>query len=52
MQYQENHTSFIEWRLHGVAPWDGRANSGKEGRVIIYFRPEADLGTSGWLNKP
>ena len=38
--------------LHGVAPWDGRANSGKEGRVIIYFRPEADLGTSGWLNKP
>lgn len=38
--------------LHGVAPWDGRANSGKEGRVIIYFRPEADLGRSGWLNKP
>ena len=38
--------------LHGVAPWDGRANSGKEGRVIIYFRPEADLGTSGWLSKP
>ena len=38
--------------LHGVAPWDGRARSSKEGRVIIYFRPEMDLEPSSWLTKP
>ena len=38
--------------LHGVAPWDGRAKSSKDGRVIVYFRPEMDLEASSWLENP
>ena len=38
--------------LHGVAPWDGRARSSKEGRVIVYFRPDMDLEPSSWLTRP
>ena len=38
--------------LHGVAPWDGRAKADKDGRVIIYFRPEVKFSKMGWLNDP
>ncbi|MGI9371871.1 MAG: hypothetical protein ACR2OJ_05200 [Hyphomicrobiales bacterium] len=35
--------------LHGVAPWRDRAQAGRDGRMIVYFRPELDT-PARWLS--
>lgn len=37
--------------LHGVAPWGERATAPAEGRMIAYFRPEAQ-SLEDWINAP
>lgn len=37
--------------LHGTAPWRDSAESGPDGRMIVYFRPEAG-GLWDWLSAP
>ncbi len=37
--------------LHGVAPWGEQAQSGPDGRMIVYFRPEIG-GPEDWLRRP
>ncbi|MEO1137839.1 MAG: hypothetical protein AAFW87_00145 [Pseudomonadota bacterium] len=38
--------------LHGVAPWETAAEAPKEGRMIVYFRPEWPEPTDRWLTDP
>lgn len=42
--------------LHGVAPWDNNAEADDDGRMIIYYRPEATAQTKRgplpWLHAP
>ncbi len=38
--------------LHGVAPWGADADAPKDGRVILYFRPEMPGGFETWMTKP
>ena len=35
--------------LHGIAPWRSAAQSGPDGRMVVYFRPELSGGVSAWL---
>jgi len=35
--------------LHGVAPWQAGAVAAREGRAILYFRPE--VGATEWLQR-
>nr|WP_089278783.1 hypothetical protein [Antarctobacter heliothermus] len=35
--------------LHGIAPWQVRAEAAPEGRMIAYFRPLIDSGVFGWI---
>jgi hypothetical protein len=35
--------------LHGVAPWRGGVQTGPEGRMVAYFRPEMPGGPEAWL---
>jgi hypothetical protein len=37
--------------LHGTAPWLASAESGPDGRMIVYFRPETG-GPGNWLSAP
>ena len=37
--------------LHGTAPWRDSAESGTDGRMIVYFRPETG-GLGDWLSAP
>jgi len=37
--------------LHGVAPWLKTAETGPDGRMIVYFRPEIG-GAEDWLEAP
>lgn len=38
--------------LHGIAPWPESAPAGADGRMIAYFRPEAEEPTQAWLTAP
>jgi hypothetical protein len=38
--------------LHGVAPWEECAEAEEDGRMIVYFRPELQEGSRGWLELP
>ncbi len=37
--------------LHGMAPWAEGAAAGRDGRMVVYFRPEIG-GPQAWMNAP